>query len=89
MTFHDMEIINTKSGEFLTLEESDILFACYWMVEHDATIRQTAKARGFSTTTLWRRIHKNCKEICPGMYSKVLDQIERNKKKPRTRREEG
>lgn len=42
-------------------EELHVLYACHWMVDNRATIRETARNCEYSPTTFWRRIHKKCK----------------------------
>lgn len=62
------------------LDETDtnILEACVWMVNNNATIRMTAKEFGYSTTTMWRRIHFRCSALSPSLYEKVCGQMNKN-----------
>lgn len=70
-----------ESYDCVNEEQMHVLYACYWMVENDASIRATAAKWEYSYATCWRRIHKECKELSPDLYEDVLKQIERNLRK--------
>lgn len=72
--FGDYEL-NDSRGWDLEEEEMHVLRACIWMVDNKTTIRETAKNWEYSPTTFWRRIHKECKELSPDLYSRVCHQI--------------
>ena len=71
---------------FLTGNELNILNACEWMVKTESTLRVTAAVWNYSTTTFWRRIHNDYKELCPDLYEKVNKQIIKNIHHKRNRR---
>lgn len=73
-----------KAG--LSEEERRVLFACDWMVDHNETIRETAKAWGYPSTTFWRKIHFVCPELSPDLYDDVKKQIKINIRKRRKRK---
>lgn len=79
--FKDYEIDNLRDA--LNEEELHVLYACVWMVDNRASIRVTAKHWDYSVTTLWRRIHNECKELCPDLYKRVCYQMRVNKKNGR------
>lgn len=62
----------------VTEEELRVLHACDWLVNNKSTIRVTAEKWDYSATTLWRRIHKECKEISPDLYKRVCYQMKLN-----------
>lgn len=62
----------------LNEEEKKVLFACVWMVSYGATIRETGENCGYSTTTLWRRIHNSCKGLSTELYKDVCKQMKKN-----------
>lgn len=62
----------------LTKEEIHVLSACYWMVDNRATIRETAENCEYSSTTFWRRIHNECKQLSPELYKLVVKQMHAN-----------
>lgn len=64
--------------DYLNEEEIHVLYACSWMVENRATIRETALNCNYSYTTLWRRIHNDCKLLSNELYGCVLKQIKLN-----------
>lgn len=68
------------SEEYSYLEEEElyVLYACYWMVNNRSTIRETAVNCGYSATTFWRRIHKECKQLSPELYRCVVRQMKKN-----------
>lgn len=59
-------------------EELHVLYACHWMVDNRSTIRETARNCEYSTTTFWRRIHKECRELSPELYRCVVKQMKVN-----------
>lgn len=63
---------------YLEEEELHVLYACYWMVNNRSTIRETAVNCGYSATTFWRRIHKECKQLSPELYRCVVRQMKKN-----------
>jgi len=70
-----------KKYNYINEEQMHVLYACYWMVNNDMSIRETAARWEYTYTTLWRRIHKECKELSPDLYGCVLEQIQRNLEK--------
>lgn len=66
--------------EYTSLDEEQmhVLYACHWMVDNRSTIRETAKNCEYSTTTFWRRIHNECKDLSPELHECVLRQIKIN-----------
>lgn len=64
--------------DYLTTEEIHALYACHWMVDNRSTIRETAANCEYSTTTFWRRIHNECKQLSPELYRCVVRQIKKN-----------
>ena len=63
---------------YLEEEELHVLYACHWMVDNRSTIRETAVNCGYSATTFWRRIHKECKQLSPELYRCVVRQMKKN-----------
>lgn len=68
------------SEEFYFLDDyqKKVLMACCYMVDNKTTLRITAENCGYSTTTLWRRIHKECKQISPELYKCVCNRMRLN-----------
>ncbi len=64
----------------INVEEEHILYAANWMVENKSTIQKTAQKCGYSYGTLWRRIHKELRQLSPELYYAVLYRIELNKR---------
>lgn len=75
LTFKGFEIVDRYA---LNEEELHVLYACEWMVDNKSTIRVTAEKWNYSSTTFWRRIHKECKELSPDLYRCVVKQIQKN-----------
>ena len=67
--------------DYLSSEEKHVLYACCWMVDNRSTIRETAVNCEYSATTLWRRIHNECKQSSPKLYRCVVKQMKKNLKK--------
>ncbi len=67
----------------LNNEYKRVLSACQFMVEQEASIRVAAFYYNFSTSTLWRRIHKVCKELSPVLYDKVVKRMSLNLERSR------
>ena len=67
--------------DFLSNEELHVLYACCWMVDNRSTIRETAVNCGYSRSTLWRRIHNECRQLSPELYRCVVRQIQKNLKR--------
>lgn len=68
----------SEEYSYLEEEELHVLYACYWMVNNRSTIRETAVNCGYSATTFWRRIHKECKQLSPELYRCVVRQMKKN-----------
>lgn len=68
----------TKSRHEMSAEEVKALYACDHMVHNHLTLAETAKDCGYSTTTFWRRVHNECKELAPGLYKDVCHQMKLN-----------
>lgn len=68
------------SEDYLYIGDEDmrVLCACSWLVDNHATIKETANQWGFSSTTLWRRIHNNCKELSSELYEDVVKKLKEN-----------
>ena len=64
--------------DFLSNEELHVLYACCWMVDNRSTIRETAVNCGYSRSTLWRRIHNECRQLSPELYRCVVRQMQKN-----------
>lgn len=73
--------IDCKGFYLLDYKERKVLDACIWMVDNRATIRETARNCGYSPSTLWRRIHKECRYLSTELYDRVCHQIKENKSK--------
>lgn len=73
--YHNYKI---PEKDFLSDEEIHVLYACRWMVDNRSTIRETAENCGYSSTTFWRRIHNECRQLSPELYRCVVWQIEKN-----------
>lgn len=71
----------SEEYSYLEEEELHVLYACYWMVNNRSTIRETAVNCGYSATTFWRRIHKECKQLSPELYRCVVRQMRKNLKR--------
>ena len=67
--------------DYLSNEELHVLYACCWMVDNRSTIRETAVNCDYSATTLWRRIHNECKQLSPKLYRCVVRQMRKNLKR--------
>lgn len=67
----------------LNSQQINILDACVYMVEHSATLRETAEICDFSLTGLWRRIHNECSILSPGLYLRVKKQMKNNLQHPK------
>lgn len=63
---------------YLEKEELHVLYACCWMVDNRSTIRETAINCEYSTTTFWRRVHNECRQLSPELYRCVMRQIQKN-----------
>lgn len=93
MNVHDNPVLHFEgyqiSDEYaytdLSTEELHVLFACCWMVDNRSTIRETALNCDYSYTTLWRRIHNECKKISPELYRLVILQMKYNLKNKKKR----
>ena len=68
----------SEDYQYVSNEDMRILYACDWLVEQQTSIRKAAKYWGFSKSTLWRKIHKNCKDLSPELYKQVVKQLEEN-----------
>lgn len=69
-----------KKYTSLTGEQIRTLDACIYYSQ-GSTIRDTAQRYGISSTSFWRRIHNDCKEISPALYEEVKEQIKKNLRK--------
>ena len=65
----------------LSNEELHVLYACCWMVDNRSTIRETAVNCEYSRSTLWRRIHNECRQLSPELYRCVVRQMQKNLKR--------
>lgn len=72
------DLYKTKS---LNERQMNILDACIYYSEEGSTIRDAAPKFGLSSTSFWRGIHNECKEISPELYEEVKKQIKRNLRK--------
>lgn len=70
----------TKPIENLSYFEMGVICTCCWMVNNKETIRGTADHWVISSTTFWRRIHKECKDLSPDLYKAVCNQMAFNLK---------
>lgn len=70
----------------MSAKEHRILYACQWMVDNHATIRTTAKEFGYATSSFWRMIHRDCKDLSPDLYVSVQNQMDENLKHRRSRK---
>ncbi len=59
-------------------EERVIAFANY-IIEHNATVRQTAKKFNLSKSTVHKDVSERLKTINEGLYDKVKQVLEQNK----------
>ena len=59
------------------IEERAISIANY-IVEHNATVRQTAKAFGVSKSTIWKDQHRLRRQN-PGLWAEVQAVVQKNK----------
>ena len=64
--------------DYLSNEELHVLYACCWMVDNCSTIRETAENCDYSRSTLWRRIHNECRQLSPELYRCVVRQMQKN-----------
>ena len=64
--------------DYLSNEELHVLYACCWMVDNRSTIRETAVNCDYSRSTLWRRIHNECRQLSPELYRCVMKQMQKN-----------
>lgn len=62
-------------------DQNHLLYACCYLVDYRASIRETARNCGFSKSTLHRKIHKDLKILSPELYGCVCKQLKRNEKK--------
>lgn len=71
------------AGKYGYLEEKEehVLYACCWLVDNHSTIREAAINCDYSATTLWRRIHNECRQLSPELYGRVVMQMQRNLKR--------
>lgn len=76
--FYYQEYEIPEEYSYLNEEELHVLYACHWMVDNKSTIRDTALHWGYSATTFWRRIHKECRELFPVLYKQVCHQMQIN-----------
>lgn len=83
MYYNGYEIGDTVEPFSLTQEEYHVLYACNWLVDNKATLRETARNCEYSLTTLWRRIHYECRHLSPELYRCVCHQMKRNLEKRR------
>ena len=67
--------------DYLSNEELHVLYACCWMVDNRSTIRETAVNCDYSRSTLWRRIHNECRQLSPELYRCVVRQMQKNLKR--------
>ena len=67
--------------DYLSNEELHVLYACCWMVDNRSTIRETAVNCEYSRSTLWRRIHNECRQLSPELYRCVVRQMQKNLKR--------
>ena len=67
--------------DYLSNEELHVLYACCWMVDNRSTIRETAVNCDYSRSTLWRRIHNECRQLSPELYRCVVRQMQKNLEK--------
>ena len=67
--------------DYLSSEELHVLYACCWMVDNRSTIRETAVNCDYSRSTLWRRIHNECRQLSPELYRSVVRQMQKNLKR--------
>lgn len=59
-------------------DEKTVIVACVCMVRYKLTIRTTAMMFSYATTTFWKRIHNECKELSPDLYRCVVKQMKKN-----------
>ena len=67
-----------KGGKFDTFEERSIAFGRY-IVENNATVRQTAKEFGIGKTAIHNEIYGRLKDANPLLYEQTKVVLERNK----------
>ena len=60
------------------IEERAVEIANY-IIEHNATVRQTAKQFGISKSTVHKDVSERLKRVNPGLYREVEDILEINK----------
>lgn len=65
----------------LSSEEMHVLYACHWLVDNHSTIRETAIHCKYASTTFWRRIHNECRQLSPELYRCVVRQMKNNLEK--------
>lgn len=85
MYFKGYKIVGRTS---VNTEELELLIACESYVQNKSTIRATAKKYGYSTTTLWWKMHNICNVLSPDLYDDVCWRMEVNKSKARHRKGE-
>lgn len=66
---------------YLDKEEIRLLDTLCWMVDNQSTIGKAAINFEYSCTTLWRKIHKECKYLSYELYDRLLILIDKNKRK--------
>lgn len=76
MFYYNYEI--SEEYTYLKEEELHVLYACHWLVKNKSTIRETAANCEYSVTTLWRRIHNECRNLSPELYACVEKQLKKN-----------
>ena len=59
--------------------EERVIESAIYIIEHNATVRQTAKQFGVSKSTVHKDVSERLKKISPTLYKQVNDVLQLNK----------
>lgn len=67
--------LDCKSRVELSNDETHLLDACIWLIEHKSTIRDTATNWGYGKSNLHRLIHNNVAYLSPDLYASLKKRL--------------